>query len=281
MSVRERGNYEGVIHHIWQRGNNKEFVFQNDITKGFLIKQLKDYNKKFDYNLLAYVIMDNHYHLLIQTNKDPIGEVMFNINNVTGKFIRDILKRSGHIFQGRYCSNLVQTNEYLLWLLRYIHRNPVRSGICKEVGDYKWSSYRCYLKGHSDFINVSFPLSIFSPDKKIATRLFWRLMNSDGLEESREKDFEFFSPQLSQYNNQENCDINLQLPSRSSITDIVNSLGLPDKDILLLTSGSRKRSLTNIKTTLIKKAIGEKYTLSEIAAYLNITQSAVSKLLSF
>lgn len=279
MSVRERGNYEGAIHHIWQRGNNREFVFQNSITKGFLIKQLREYNKKFDYNILAYVIMDNHYHLLIQTNKDPIGEVMFNINNVTGKFIRDILNRSGHVFQGRYCSNLVQTNEYLLWLLRYIHRNPVRSGICEEVGSYRWSSYRCYLKGHSDFVNVSFPLSVFNPDKKIAVRLFWKLMNANGHEESREKDFEFFSPELSKYNSKKDFNTKFQLPSRPSITDIVNSFGLLDEDISLLTSGSRKRNLSNIKIAFIKKAIEEKYTLSEIASYLNITQSAVSKLL--
>lgn len=279
MPTRERGNYEGAIHHIWQRGNNREFIFQNCLAKGFLIKQLKDYNKKFDYNILAYVIMDNHYHILIQTNKDPIGEVMFNINNVTGKFIRDISGRSGHVFQGRYCSNLVQTNEYLLWLLRYIHRNPVRSGICEEVGNYKWSSYRCYLKGHSDFVNVNFPLSIFNPDKKTAIKLFWKLMNVNGKEESMEKDFELFRPQLSRYNNQKDCNIELELPSRPSITDIVNSFGLHDEDISLLTSGSRKRSLTNIKIDLIKKAIGEKYTFSEIASYLNITQSAVSKLI--
>lgn len=64
-----------------------------------------------DYNILAYVIMNNHYYLLIQTFKDPIGEVMFSINNATGKFIRDNLGHSGHVFQGRYNSKLVQTNE--------------------------------------------------------------------------------------------------------------------------------------------------------------------------
>lgn len=99
MPNRERGNFEGAIHHVWQRGNNKEYIFQDSITKGFLIKQLKEYNKKFDYDLLAYVIMDNHYHLLMQTHKDPIGEVMFDINNVTGKFIKDNLNRRGHTFQ--------------------------------------------------------------------------------------------------------------------------------------------------------------------------------------
>jgi REP element-mobilizing transposase RayT len=180
MSNRERGNFEGAIHHVWQRGNNREYIFQDSTTKGFFINQLKEYNKKFDYNLLAYVIMDNHYHLLIQTFKDAIGEVMFNINNVTGKFIKDNLKRSGHVFQGRYNSKLVQTNEYFLWLIRYIHRNPIRAKICNKVGDYSWSSHRIYLKGYSDFMNIDFPLSIFDSDKRKAIQLYLKLVNSEG-----------------------------------------------------------------------------------------------------
>lgn len=281
MSNRERGTFEGAIHHIWQRGNNKEYIFQESITKGFLIKQLKEYNKKFDYNLLAYVIMDNHYHLLMQTHKDHIGEIMFNINNVTGKFIRDSLNRSGHTFQGRYCSSLVQTNEYFLWLIRYIHRNPVRAGICKMVSDYKWSSYRHYLKGCSDFVNIDFPLTVFDPDKRTATRLYYKLMNSNGQEESKEKDFEFFYKQLGEYKGQSICSAPKPiLPVRPSIEDIVNSFSLQPADISLLTSGSRKRSLTSTKIDIIKKAISEKYTLSEIALCLKSTQSAVSKLLN-
>lgn len=63
MSNRERGNFEGAIHHVWQRGNNKDYIFQDNTTKGFFINQLKKYNKKFDYNIFAYVIMNNHYNI--------------------------------------------------------------------------------------------------------------------------------------------------------------------------------------------------------------------------
>lgn len=280
MSNRERGNFEGAIHHVWQRGNNKDYIFQDRISKEFFINQLKEYNKKFDYNILAYVIMDNHYHLLIQTFKDPIGEVMFNINNVTGKFIRDNLNRTGHVFQGRYNSKLVQTNEYFLWLIRYIHRNPVRAKICDKVQDYSWSSHHFYLRGYSNFVNVNFPLSVLDSNKKKAIGLYLKLMNSNGDEETPEKDFEFFNNQLSQYEGKKiYTDINFQLPTRLSLQQIVDSFNLQPEDITLLASVCRKRYLTDIKISIIKKALEEKYTLSEITAYFNINQSAVSKIL--
>lgn len=279
MSNRERGIFKGAIHHIWQRGNNKDYIFQDTNTKNFFIRQLKEYNKKFDYNILAYVVMDNHYHLLIQTIEDSIGEVMFNINNVTGKFIKDSLKRSGHVFQGRYNSKLVQTNEYFLWLIRYIHRNPVRSKICTNVEDYYWSSHRFYSEGYSSFVNVDFALSMFHSDIKRAAMLYLDFMNSKGCEESPDKDFEFFEQQLGQYKN-ENIypNIKFELPSRISFQEIVNSFNLQPEEMQLLTSGCRKRYLTDIKISLVKKALEEKYTLTEIASYFNATQPAISKL---
>ena len=280
MSNRERGNFEGAIHHVWQRGNNKDYIFQDNTTKGFFINQLKKYNKKFDYNIFAYVIMNNHYHLLIQTFKDSIGEVMFNINNVTGKFIRDTLNRSGHVYQGRYNSKIVETNEYFLWLIRYIHRNPIGANICTKVENYSWSSHCFYTGGYSNFVNVNFPLSIFDANKKKAIELYLKLMNSVGNEETPEKDFEFFNQEINQFEGKKIFpELNFQRPARYSIQEIIDSFELQNEDILLLTSGCRKRYLTNIKVNLVKKALEEKYTLSEIAAHLNTTQPALSKLL--
>ena len=281
MSSRDREIYEGAIHHIWQRGNNREYIFQDDIAKIFLLKQLKEYNKKFDYNLLAYVIMDNHYHLLIQTFKDPISDVMFNINNTSGKFIRDNLKRSGHVYQGRYNSKVVQTNEYFLWLIRYIHRNPVRAKICSNVDDYRWSSHNFYKNGYSKTVNIDFPLSVFDNNKKNAINLYLKFVNADGQEESAEKDFEFFSQNLSQYKGEKIYnETKFELPVRYSLQEIIELFKLHPEELSLLTSGSRKRSLTSTKIAFITKAMGEKYSFIEIANFLNTTQSAISKLLS-
>ncbi|WP_027308634.1 transposase [Caloramator sp. ALD01] len=280
MSNRERGYFEGAIHHVWQKGNNNEYIFKDPKVKQFFIKQLKEYKKKFDYNLFAYVIMDNHYHLLIQTFNNNIGEVMFHINNVTSKFIRDYLGYTGHIFKGRYNSKLVETDEYFLWLIRYIHRNPIRAGICSNVSSYKWSSHFFYVKGYSNFVNVTFPLSLLNSNKSKSIELYLNLMNINGNEKTLDDDFKFISKNFSFFK-PENVheDIKFEIPRRPSLQEILDSFKLPDEDIILLKSGSRRRNLTPIKLELIKKAINEKYTLTEIASFLNVSQTAISNIL--
>lgn len=150
--------FEGAIYHVYQRGNNKEFIFRNSKHKVFILKQIKEYNKCFDFELLAYVIMDNHYHLLIKTNKVPINQIMFNINNVIGKYLNRELERTGHLFENRYKSKLVENDDYLVWLLRYMHRNPIRANICDSVDDYRWSSHYFYKNGINEFVITNFIL---------------------------------------------------------------------------------------------------------------------------
>ncbi|MDF2675180.1 MAG: transposase, partial [Clostridiales bacterium] len=110
MTRKNRDIFEGAIYHVYQRGNNREHILENSNYKTFLLKQIKEYNKIFDFQLLAYVIMNNHYHLLIKTNKSPISDIMFNINNVLGKYLNRELNRTGHVFEGRYNSKLVDTD---------------------------------------------------------------------------------------------------------------------------------------------------------------------------
>jgi len=168
MARKDTVKYEGALYHIYQRGNNKEFIFENDNIKTFILKYLKEYNKKFDYELLAYVIMDNHYHLLIKTNKADISTIMFNINNLLGKYVNGQLGRTGHAFDSRYRCKLVETDANLIWLLRYIHRNPVKAHICNDINDYRWSShnfYKNYVKSH---IYIDFILRILGNSKEDA-----------------------------------------------------------------------------------------------------------------
>ena len=115
------------IYHVYQRGNNREYLFKNDDIKKFFIHQAKEYNKKYDFEMLAYVIMDNHYHFIIKTNKDSLGEIMFNVNNVFVKYLNKQLNRTGHAFESRYKCKRIETDANLVWLLRYVHRNPLRA----------------------------------------------------------------------------------------------------------------------------------------------------------
>lgn len=287
MSRAKRIIYEGAVYHVCLRGNNKEYIFKNSKHKSFLLKQIKEYNMVFDFELLAYVIMDNHYHLLIKTNKCAIDKIMFNINNVLSKYLCRVLKRTGHVFEKRYTCKLVTTDAQLIWLLRYIHRNPIRAGMCSNLDDYRWSSHYFYKRGFNSIVNTNFILSILSLQKTAAQMQYLNLVNMDGNDTNPNADFEAIqlkhklSNEALANEDQENC-INLPLPQkqRKTLNEILSYINIDPESEKLLLSGSKKRSLTIFKLKLIKDALENKYTLKEIGSFLNINDSSICMLLS-
>ncbi len=129
------------------------------------IKLLKEHYITMGYTVYGYVLMDNHYHLVIQTFDKKLQEIMHQINNKYSKYFNNKYKRVGHVFQGRYKAILVQDERYILKLIRYIHKNPVRAGICRSMEDYKWSSDIYYRKNIKSFINTAIALEM--SDKNI------------------------------------------------------------------------------------------------------------------
>ncbi len=282
MSSRERIIYNGAIYHVYQRGNNREYVFSYDDVKKFIIDQIKKYNDKFDFELLAYCIMDNHYHLIIRTFEHSISEIMFNINNVLGKALNNRLGRKGHLFEGRFKSELVDTEEYLIWLLRYVHRNPVRAHMCKTVNEYYWSSNYLYRGEYDSNVNTDFILDMLSNDRKKAISIYKGLMTSTGFDDDKAQDFEIIKDKfkltekylvVERRDNTPSCDI------RKTIDEIINILNIHESQITQIKSGCRARALTPIKKKIIEATLQHKYSLKEISNYLNCSPSALSHLL--
>jgi putative transposase len=119
--------------------------------------------ERFEIDLFAYVLMDNHYHLLFRTNRANLCRSMQWFGATYTKRFNLRHNRSGHLFQGRFKNMLVQNDAYLLQLSYYIHRNPLRAGMVKRLADYKWSSYRAYAyaKSHQNWLNTNVILSQF------------------------------------------------------------------------------------------------------------------------
>lgn len=281
MSRKHTVKYEGAVYHIYQRGNNKEFIFENDNIKSFILNYLKEYNKKFDYELLAYVIMDNHYHLLIKTNKVDISTIMFYINNLLGKYVNVQLDRTGHAFDSRYRCKLVETDANLIWLLRYIHRNPVKAHICKDINEYRWSShnfYNNYVKSH---INIDLILCMLGNSKESAIKKYLNLVNSIGHENDTDKDYEIIKQE---FNLNETIWLKAsndsEKPNRTTLDEIIFNHNIKESDLLHIRNGYRKTYLTQIKLRIIKSALEQCYSLKEIADYLNAAPSTISKLIS-
>lgn len=270
--------FEGAVYHIYQRGNNKDFILRNPAHKAFFIKQLKEYNKRFDYQLLAYVIMDNHYHILIKTNKDSIDKIMFYINNVMVKFLGRELKRSGHIYGSRYNSEIVESDAYLLWLIRYIHRNPVRAGMCSSVKEYRWCSdvfYRCNMP---NFVDIDFILDIISKNRIQARELYLRLMGESGCDNDRTVDFELIKESF-KLEEELSCMAETKNvgPARLSLDGILGTIEASKYVKEQVRQGGRRKDINACKIELIKAALYNKYSLVEISKFLNSTPDAIRK----
>ena len=142
-----RIEYEGAFYHVLSRGNERKAIFRDDKDRRLFIEILGEMSARFSVDIFAYVLMGNHYHLLLRTNRVNISKsiqwlgvtytLRFNIKH----------SRGGHLFQGRFKSFLIENDKYLLTLSCYIHRNPLRARIVRRLVDYQWSSYQIYAYG--------------------------------------------------------------------------------------------------------------------------------------
>jgi putative transposase len=141
-----RIQYPGALYHVTTRGNERRDIFVDDDDRRKFLGMLADYHDRFGIVVHCYVLMDNHYHLVLETPQGNLVKVMHGLNSsYTGYFNRKY-GRAGHLFQGRYKAIVVQKDAYLLELSRYVHLNPVRAGIVKGPEQYAWSSYLGYIR---------------------------------------------------------------------------------------------------------------------------------------
>lgn len=144
MARQWRIEYAGAIYHVLSRGNGGQDIFRSNDDRHLFLDLLEKLVERFNIEVHGYVLMGNHYHILLKTNDANVSKAMQWLGtSYTRKFN---LKNStcGHLFQGRFKSIIVENDTYLLRLSCYIHRNPVRAGIVERLADYPWSSYRFY-----------------------------------------------------------------------------------------------------------------------------------------
>lgn len=147
MPRRARTLSESGIYHAMVRGVNRQPIFTSDGDKERYLVFLWASSHKQKVSVHAYCLMDNHVHLLIRQDGDsPIGEFFRSLGTRYAGWFNTEYGRVGHLFQGRFKSKPVETDAYLLSVVRYIHLNPVESGMCEDPGDYRFSSYSAYAE---------------------------------------------------------------------------------------------------------------------------------------
>ncbi|TLS77970.1 transposase [Mariprofundus erugo] len=142
MSRPLRIEYPGALYHLTARGNRQDEIFLGDEDRSVFLTLLGEEVEQQQWLCYAYCLMDNHYHLLVET---PEANLVKGMRRLNGRYTQRFNLRHGrvgHVFQGRYKSIVVDKGTYLLELSRYIPLNPVRAGMVKAPADYVWSSYR-------------------------------------------------------------------------------------------------------------------------------------------
>jgi len=140
-----RITYPGAFYHVTARGNERKAVFRSTRDREKFLEYLATASQRYDAVVHAYCLMDNHYHLLLQTPAANLPQIMRHINGAYTTYFNVKRTRCGHLFQGRYKAILVDIDEYAKELSRYLHLNPVRAKLVPAPADYPWSSYRDYI----------------------------------------------------------------------------------------------------------------------------------------
>jgi len=136
-----RVEYPGAVYHITSRGNARAAIFLDDEDREQFLDTLAGVIKRFGWVCHAYCLMDNHYHLVIETPGANLCHGMRQLNGVYTQRFNRRHDRVGHIYQGRYKAILVERDAYLLELCRYVVLNPVRANMVEDVSHWPWSSY--------------------------------------------------------------------------------------------------------------------------------------------
>ena len=137
-----RIEFEGALYHITSRGNDRGQIFFTDADRVAFLDLLGEVVERFSWICHAYCLMTNHYHFVIETPKANLSRGMRHINGVFTQRMNRLNRRSGHLFQGRFKSVLIEKDSHLLELARYVVLNPVRANMVRSAKDWKWSSYR-------------------------------------------------------------------------------------------------------------------------------------------
>ena len=141
MARQWRIEFPGAFYHIISRGNGRQDIFLSDRDRQAFIALLHEVSDRYAIDIGAYVLMDNHYHLLLRTREANLSRAMQWFGTTFTRRFHNHNHTSGHLFQGRFKSLLVENDAYLVQLSCYIHRNPLRAGMASRLADYPWSSY--------------------------------------------------------------------------------------------------------------------------------------------
>lgn len=157
------------MYHVILRGVNRQTIFEDEEDSEKFLFLLKLYSERSGFRIHAWCLMGNHVHILLEIVNEPIDVALKKVGTCYAIYFNTKYQRTGHLFQGRFGSEAVEDEEYYMKVLRYIHMNPVKAGICLNPMDYEYSSYREYIgKSSRRLVDTERVMSIMQIDSFIS-----------------------------------------------------------------------------------------------------------------
>lgn len=192
MPRQARLDVPGALHHIMVRGINKSAIFDDDQDKARFLERLGKNVTEGKCAIYAWVLMDNHVHLLFKSGKDSVSAVMRKLLTWYAQYYNRRHRRTGHLFENRYKSILCDEDNYLLALVRYIHLNPIRAKFVQTMEQldlYPWSGHRAVIgKAHHPWMGTEYVLAQFATTLRKARNAYRRFM-TEGLSQGHVPEF--------------------------------------------------------------------------------------------
>lgn len=281
MSRSPRLHVDGGFYHVILRGNHREAIFFHPADRDLFASLIAEIIERFRMRVHAYCWMTNHVHLLMQVSDAPLGQAMMRIASRFARHMQKQRPTTGHFFERRYRAILVDADEYLLELVRYIHLNPVRAGIASDPSTYPWSGHRAYLALEAvPWLTTDFTLCLLAPEANAARAAYQRFVMA-GIGVSSDRALSMGNAEDARILGSDTflARLPVQLPTRRRITidqlaqRVCLQYGVEPVDLY---SPSRVRELSMLRALVVHRAMQLRIaTLSHLARHFHRTASAL------
>ncbi len=262
MSRKPREYHSGCIYHITHRGHNHQYILADDLDKATFLEKLKVILREHSGQLLYYVLMNNHYHFLLEMQTAPIDRIMHRLHTSYGRFYAHKYQTTGAVFENRYHAQEIDTSKYLQSVIKYIALNPIRAGLTEKVNEYRWSAHLEIGQRQSTYINKSRLFERLSPTPERGRSLYYELIQTAQKEPLTKPDPAEFRLK------RKTSDLENQLKTLLSATESLLTL----QEIL---SSKRTSECIRIRQAFAREALAKGYSINEIAATLKVSTRSI------
>ena len=251
------------LYHIIQRGNNRNYIYEDIQDKKRFFQLLLDAREKCGFQILYFVLMDNHYHLLLESGEVPISKGIQRLNTAYSKYYNKKYNRTGGICGGRCTQSLVTDTRYFYQLLKYIARNPMKAGLVKRPEEYRWSAHPDVKAGKRHMVNIDRLLSYFPSHGSKALTEYINLIENEA---EITTDYGLLP-------------VKEEKKLADALNYIMKTIGLNESQIQRIRKGDKNRQLQPDRNRFIQEAYAAGFQTKEIANHISYTYEAVRKIL--